>query len=290
MSSLFSDNNFKWQAAMRNRSLVSGLASALLTITAMGVQAATVIDLVHENVPSTIQSDGHKARLMRDGADYVIVDYAAGTIKAVSEREQKAVVVDMNTVPESLRKPMIQIDFRPYGQGPQIAGYATEKYEYFAGGKSCGFIYGSRDALQADGVGAVFKAMNTMVNSQRAILGGYAAFMGACKQADLSLGFHVERIGLPMRQESRGVVTTEVKSVRTGVQLPAEAFTIPAHYAEVTALDEMTSVRQKRNEVRKLPPEQMPPHMQNIMRQMQESGQLTPEMMEQMRRQLPPGR
>jgi hypothetical protein len=215
--------------------------------------------------------------------DYLVIDSSSKTIKAVNDAQRKVVVIDMNSLSVSDVAP-VRVEFRNYGQGPRIAGFDTTRYEYMVDGRSCGFVYGSQSAMQADGIESMFMAMNTMIDSQRAMMGRFASLLDECKQADISLNEHVERIGLPMRTERKGTIKSEVKSIRLNVPVPPESFIVPDNYVAIGALDEMKSVEKQRYDARRAPAEQMPPHMQDIMKQMRESGRYTPEQIERMQR------
>jgi hypothetical protein len=247
------------------------------------IHAGTFIEVKHDNTLSTILSEGDKTRMSSSSSDYLVIDNSSKTIKAVNDAQRKVVVIDMNSLSVSDVAP-VRVEFRNYGQGPRIAGFDTTRYEYMVDGRSCGFVYGSQSAMQADGIESMFRAMNTMIDSQRAMIGGFAALMDECKQADISLNEHVQRIGLPMRTERKGSIQSEVKTIRLNVPVPPESFIVPDNYVAVGALDEMKSVEKQRYDARRAPAEQMPPHMQDIMKQMRESGRYTPEQIERMQR------
>lgn len=246
-------------------------------------QAGTFVEVKHDNSLSTILSEGDKTRMSSSDTDYLVIDNSSKTIKAVNDAQRKVVVIDMNSVSQSDVVP-VRVEFRNYGDGPKIAGYDTTRYEYLVNGQSCGFVYGSRSAMQADGIESMFMAMNTMIDSQRAMLGRFAALLDECKQADISLNEHVERIGLPMRTERKGTIKSEVKSIRLNVPVPPDSFIVPDNYVAVGAIDELKAIEKRRDDARRAPAEQVPAHMPNMMRQMQESGRLTPQRMERMQR------
>jgi hypothetical protein len=248
------------------------------------VQAGTFVEVKHENSLSTILSEGDKMRMSSSSSDYLIIDNSSKTIKAVNDAARKVVVIDMDSFPEPSSAAHVRVEFRNYGSGPQIAGFDTTRYEYMVNGRSCGFVYGSQSAMQADGIENMFSAMSTMIDSKRAMIGGFAALMDECKQADISLNEHVQRIGLPMRTERKGIIQTEVMTIRLNVPVPPESFIIPENYLAVSAIDEMQAVEKQRYDARRAPAEQMPPHMQDIMKQMQQSGQVPPQMRERMQR------
>ncbi len=168
------------------------------------------------------------------------------------------------------------------GAGIEIAGYPTEKYAYSANGKSCGVIYGSKDVYQQDGIKELFEAMKIMMEKQRAVLGGLASMLDDCTLADMNISDHVMMIGVPMRTDRNGQIETEIKSIKSGVALPADSFVIPASYKVVSVDDQINSAKKDMANIQQQM-QRYQPQMQQMMQQMQQSGQMTPEMQQQMR-------
>ncbi|MFV2005342.1 MAG: hypothetical protein ACC650_09045 [Gammaproteobacteria bacterium] len=240
------------------------------------VTAGTILQIQNNNDMTTVLTDGKLARMNMPGADYVIVDYRKRTVKAVSPPKQTVMVLSADKMATGNHGPEVRTDIKELGAGIEVAGYPTQKYTYSANGKSCGVIYGSKDVYQKEGIKELFQAMKIMMEKQRAILGGLAGMVDDCTLADMKVSEHVKTIGVPMRTEKNGVVDSEIKSIRVGVDLPADTFVIPASYKTVTMEEQMRKAQQQ--------VQQYQPQIQQMMQQMQQTGQMTPEMMEQMRR------
>lgn len=268
--------------------LIQVLGIIFLLISSNTVLAGTIIVIQNNNDLTTVVTDGKLARMNMSADEYVIVDYKKHTVKVVSPQKHQVMLLSANQMTAGKYGPEVRTAIKELGSGIEVAGYPTRKYSYSANGKSCGVIYGSKDVYQKDGIKELFQAMETMMEKQRAVLGGLAGMIDDCTLADMKVSDHVKKIGVPMRTVRNGRIETEIKSIKYGVALPANTFVIPASYKVLTMQDQIDAASnkmakmQRHNSQNQQP--QMQPQYQEAMRQMQQSGQLTPEMMEQMRR------
>ena len=239
------------------------------------VFAGTVIQIQNKSDLATISTDGKLARMSMSGDEYVIVDYKKHTVKMVNPQKKQVVLLKADKAPAG-KSSGVQTSLKNLGAGITVAGYPTQKYAYSANGKSCGTIYGSKDAYQKQGIKELLEAMKTMMERQRAVLGGLAGMVDDCTLADMNVSEHVSTIGVPMRTEKNGRVDSEVKSIRLDVELPADTFVIPASYQTISMEQQIQNMKQSMK--------QHQPQIQQMMQQMQQSGRMSPEMMDQMRR------
>ena len=258
--------------------------------------AGTIVKIQSNDELATMMTDGNKARLDVSSSEYVVIDYQSRKVSMINPQEKQVMEMNMDALAgkSASSAPRVRDNLRQAGAGPAIAGYATNKYSYSVKGRFCGEIYASKDAYHAEGMKELLKAMRTMIDQQRAMLGGLAGMMDDCTLADMQMVERVENIGIPMRTVKNGRVESEVKSIQTDVSLPADSFAIPASYKKVSVdqqVQQATQAVQQPSHPQAQSPAQaqsaaqgVPPGMQDMMRQMQQSGQMTPEMMEQMRR------
>ncbi len=244
------------------------------------VMAGTVIEIQNNNEDMSIMTDGQRARMNMSGADYIIIDYKNNNISVVDPQKQQVMQLKADGAAAGNSASLVRTSVKRLSTGQVIAGYKTQKYSYSANGKSCGVIYGSTDAYQSRDIKAMLGAMKTMLEKQRAALGGFAAFVDDCTLADMQVADHVNTIGMPMRTEKNGRIESEIKSINVDVDLPANTFVIPANYRNMTMQDEMKAATKGMANAQ----QQQQPQVQQMARQMQQSGQMSPEMMEQMRR------
>ncbi len=252
------------------------------------VMAGTVIEIQNKNERMSIMTDGQRARMNMSGADYIIVDYKNNNVSVVDPQKQQVMLLNVDEAAMGNSAPLVRTSVKRLSSGQVIAGYKTQKYSYTANGKSCGVIYGSTDAYQIKNIKALLAAMKIMLEKQRALLGGFAAFVDDCTLADMQVTDHVNTIGMPMRTEKSGRVESEIKSINMGVVLPANTFVIPANYKNVTIQDkvkvatkDMANVQQQVQQRSYYGQQQQ---VQKMARQMQQSGQMPPEVMERIRR------
>lgn len=262
---------------------ISMLGPFLLLSTSV-LQAATVIQVQNNNDLTTVVTDGQFARMNISESEYVIVDYHKQTVKVVSPQKQQVMLLDADKLASTNNGPQVRTSIQKQGPGVQVAGYPTQKYSYSANGKSCGVIYGSMDVYQKQGIKELFQAMKIMMDKQRAVLGGLASFVDDCTLAEMKVSDHVNIVGVPMRTDKNGRIKTEIKSIQYGVSLPPDTFVIPASYKTLTLQDQIRAASTGMTETPVQNSQGMAPQAQQMMRQMQQSGQLTPQIMEQMRR------
>ncbi len=250
--------------------------------------AGTVIRIQNNGDMTTVMTDGKLARLSMSGDEneYIIIDYRKQTVNVVSPQKHQVMQLNAGQMAAGAQGPQVRTAMKELGSGVKVAGYPTRKYSFSANGKSCGVIYGSREVYQKEGIKELFQAMRTMMERQRAILGGLAGMVDDCTLADMKISDHVKAVGVPMRSERDGRVETEIKSIKYGVTLPADTFVIPASYKVLTMQQQINAAKKNMMNAQQRTRQHntQPPQMQDMMRQLQQSGQLTPEMMQQMRR------
>ena len=256
----------------------SALALLLCSSVAVG---GTILEIKNKNEVTTVLTDGQQARMTMGGDEYAIVDYKTRIVRMVNPQKQEVLLLSPNTMPAGASGPRINTRVNQKGAGITVVGYKTQKFEYSANGKSCGVIYGSKDAFQAKGIKELFNAMKTMIERQQAILGGLAGMLDVCTLADMKISDHVNSIGVPMRMEKNGQVEMEIKSIKLNADIAANTFKIPASYRTMTVQEQMNAMKYAPAMQQKM--QQQQPPMHEMMQQMQQSGQLSPEIMQQMR-------
>ena len=206
------------------------------------VLAGTIIEIQNNNELTTLITDGQKVRMNMSEAEYVIVDFSNHDVNIINPQKQQVTLLNVNYMSAGHNATAVQISINKLGNGQMIAGYKTEKFSYHANGKPCGIIYGSIDAYQAKGIKDLLAAMTTMMQQQRAALGGFASLVDVCTLADMQLIDHVKTVGVPMRTEKNGRVELEIKSIVADVSLAKNTFVIPASYRTLGEKRQMKAV------------------------------------------------
>ena len=243
--------------------------------------AGTIVEVQSKGELMSLLTDGQQARVNMSGDEYVIVNYKNHSVKVVSPQKQQVMLLNVDEMASGNNSARINTAIKNMGPAQTIAGYRTQKFDYAANGKSCGVIYGSKDAYQAKGIKNLLGAMKAMMEKQLAELGGLAGMLDDCILADMKISDHVNTVGVPMRTEKNGRVDTEIKSIKVDIAIPADTFVIPASYKTVTIKGQMLTVEK---DMVKVQQQMQQRNYQTTQPQMQQTGQLTPEMMEQMRR------
>ncbi len=214
----------------------------LLCLFCSPVMAGTIVEIQNNNEISTVITNGQKARMDMSGSEYVIVDYSNHSAKMINPQQKQVLFLNINDMTAGNNSAKVQISINKLGNGQEIAGYKTQKFSYQANGRSCGIIYGSQDAYQTKGIKELLAALTTMMEQQRAALGGFARLVDVCTLADMQLIDHVNTIGVPMRTEKNGRVELEIKSIKADVTLADDIFVIPASYKILGAKQQMKTV------------------------------------------------
>ena len=256
------------------------LMSAILLLNTSVVVAGTVVIMKSDNEFSEIMTDGKKARMGMGDDGYIIVDYKTNSVKAVDPKRKQVMLMSADDMPKGGNAPKVNVSINNLGSGPTIAGYKTRKFSYKVNGKSCGIIYGSKDAYKVKGIKELFDAMQTMAQRQQSMMGGYAGMIDACTLGDIKMGEHVAKVGVPMRMVENGKVDTEIVKIRLNVSLPADTFTVPSSYKTKTMAGEIKKAKKDMANMQ----QQMQQHQPQMQQMIQQSGQMPPEVMEQLRK------
>lgn len=245
----------------------------LLAFPASG-QSAVMIEMKDSKGLSRIYADGPKGRMeMSGGNEYMVINGQDNTYYLVSPDEKS--VMDMsgflNTTAGTGSS--VKTELKRKGDGPEIAGYDTIEYEMLADGKSCGVIFGAKDALkEVDEFAEVFSKMAARGS---AMASQFGVPQDPCIAAAGESPEMLKKTGLPLRSLDRnGNLQNEVVRIDTNAKLPANAFSIPPDYVRQDMAQLQREAQQQMQEYM--------PHMEQMMKQMQQSGELPPGAMEQM--------
>lgn len=264
---------------------IPALTTGISLLFAPFALADTVVELVSQGAETQFLTNGSKARInTRNQSEYMLVDFSDNSIYAVMP-EKKQVIRVSDSIPaiSASAPPDINVKLTPAGPGPEIAGFPTNRFAFSANGEDCGTVYGSKTALQGTSIDKLLRAMSTMAEKHTRSLGAFAAAMPPCQLARLEFSKHLDITGAPLRiQDASGNIDSSVKRISTEARVDAAAYVMPAGYENVSAADKITEVRHQGDAMRNM--QQRDPEMQQMMKQMMESGRMPPEAMEQMQR------
>lgn len=237
--------------------------SCLCIVTTCGVLSVPVHGAVlleakspDDQALTRVWYDGHVMRVDFTQGGYLLFDVGANKRYMVSD-EQKQVMEMPNTDAAEFSAMMsqlgakrtpAQINIERLGDGPTIAGYATEHYVVTADGQKCSDEYLSKELLGNKDVKELVQAMDGANEREdtRSI-----ASLGPCMvQAPRALAKEYDRLGLPLRTvDAQGETTVEVVSIKVDVSAPKGAFRVPADYSRVSLED---LIREMQNETREI--------------------------------------
>ena len=247
---------------------------ALLALLSVQAESAMMVEMQDSEGVSRIYSEGGKGRIeMSASGDFMLVDSKENTAYVVMPSERT--ILDMRDMLNSPTSTGVggETKLKRKGSGPEIAGYKTVEYLITAGERNCQTVYGSRPAMEKSGMQHIFSVFRKMALQAHAMATQFGMDNDPCTAADTVVTQQAAEIGMPMRvKDEAGTVISEVLRIDTNATLPPDAFALPGDY-------EVQNMAQMQEQMR----EQMPP-IEDMMKQMQESGNLPPEAMEHMQR------
>ena len=247
---------------------------ALLALLSLHAESAVMIEMQDSEGVSRIYSDGQRGRIEMSGRDdFMLIDSKENTAYMVIPSQRT--VLDMRDMLNSQATTSNggKAKLTRQGSGPEIAGYKTVEYLVTAGDRNCQTVYGSRSAMEKSGVEDIVSVFQKMALQAHAMATQFGMGNDPCTAADALVAQQAAEIGMPMRvKDEAGAVISEVLRINTDATLPPDAFGLPDDY-------EVQNMAQMQQQMR----EQMPP-IEDMMKQMQESGNLPPEAVEHMQR------
>lgn len=252
----------------------------VLLIPVFSINAATMVEIDSEDGNSRIYTEGHKGRMeMSGGEGFMLMDTKENTLFAVMPERQ--MVIDMSDeLKNSDSKTSDQTnktEFKEVGTGPKIAGYKTTKFDYATNGNHCGTIFVSKEALDDLGLNDMLSVLKKMAARANSFAQNVTANSDPCEAADTLLTAKIAEIGMPLRAlDANGELESLVTEIDKHAKLPPNAFKIPENY-EIMKTGQMMQAAQDGMQ-------ENAPQLNNVLDQMQKSGNLPPEAMEQLKR------
>lgn len=250
------------------------LTLLIFPLISTSLYAATMIEIKDSKGISTIYSDGIRARMETPGDEgYMIVDSGTGDAYAVMPSQRQ--VMKMTVPKKTASVPKIKTKFKKSGKGPSIVGYRTSRIDYYAGGEHCGTHFTSKAALKDIKMEKIFDVIRKMSRKARSFSRQFGNQQrDPCKESEEALIEKFTEIGMPLRSLGRkGDLDSEVIRINKNAKLPPNAFRFPSNY-EVRDMREMEKYNQRQME--------HAPQIDEMMKQLRESGNLPPGVLEQM--------
>lgn len=216
---------------------------ALLSANAHGVVLLEAKSPKNE-APTRVLYDGHIMRVDFTQGGYLLFDVAANKRYMVSDEQKQVMEMPNDGAKEfsammsdlGAKRTPARIDIERLGDGPTIAGYATEHYVVTADGQKCSDEYLSKDLLRNKEIKDLVHAMDSANERED---DQSVASLGPCMvQAPRALAKEYDRLGLPLRTvDADGATSVEVVSIKVDVSVPESTFSLPAEYSRVSLDD-----------------------------------------------------
>jgi hypothetical protein len=231
--------------------LHSGIIVGIVSASVCGASfAATVVERSQMETTQKITLDEDDVRINSpDPNFYTLMDLDKGKAYMVNTKEKRIVEMDIIGTPPKLPQdmmpawqrsqppqdrrepPPVKAELVEKGNGPEIAGYPTVKYQVKANGQVCSENYFSKKAAQVPYIKGWIKAMYDMTNSRK--MKGMPVH--PCQKAHDDLEAESMKLGFPMKSVvkigKRGddKVRFEIIRIKTDVDVSADTFTLPGY-------------------------------------------------------------
>ncbi len=214
----------------------------LLLVTQSVTNAATYMETNLTNGATSLYWIGKRYVHIRPGdvPGTVLVDMEANRQYMINHDQQLVIELTdsgnlMKTppglIPPELQRQMEQkpsVEFIRKGQGPEIVGYATTRYEVRAGGKVCNEQYLSVAVLKNLEIKRFYDASRRLSPKR-----GFQ--FDPCEQAEPEIENRYPTLGLPLRTIApSGAVKKEILTIKTGIEAPEGTFEFPDDYRRTT--------------------------------------------------------
>lgn len=231
--------------------------------------------------PVIFSSNGQSARVdnLRENK-YALVDMARQRFMLVNPRQHAVLLLD-NTASEK-QAPAIDIELKALDKGPDIAGFTTRKFQLRAEGKNCAVIYGSQTAAQQPGLKKLFDALQQLQQRISAMMNAMQPVTNVCSLARAQTAQIFSTTGLPLRIENAGgKVQSRITRIESAA--PAQDYKLPANFKVTRMQDQIKEMERQRNQAMQEIQQQMP-DMQKMIEQLQQTGKMPDEAIEQLRK------
>ncbi len=226
------------------------LLTAVLVTFALSAFGGTVIETKGSGGEiGKITIDGDWARIddvKRDGSGYLLVD--------AKRQKFYMVVPDEHTIIEfskgnKKRRQEVEAEFKAVGEGPEIAGYPTRKYELSADGKRCGVVMVSEDVAKIGDVRHLLSVLGSF--SPDAFLPEEMShtlrqMANPCDLAEVQLDEKLTGQVFPMKSvDADGKTRNEVTSIVENAKVDSKLFELPKEYTKTTVKQMMQGMRKE---------------------------------------------
>ena len=232
--------------------------------------AATLIESFdHAEGEQKLWIAGTKVRINMQGkSEYIVMDYGKRQFWIVNPAKREVIDASEILHNDYAEAGPLKINVRRIGKGPQIAGYATDKYQFSANGQMCDQVFVSSKAKNALDLDLLLDAISKVRMNPMGM-----QFMSDCDRAEGQFALRMKKIGMPLGyMEQNGKMTQEVRKIVANAKLPSGGFAVPSGYRKVS-LQQMIQESQSPAGMPPMPPglsgdQDLPPDVKQKMEQL----------------------
>ncbi len=225
------------------------------TLCSTTVFAATQIETEVNGHVQKVLIANQQARMEGDkSAQYMLINIEKQTMYAVDDTAKRIVVIDMQhpvtpttppLPPNVPAAPEIKAELVNVGEGEKIAGYTTVRYQMKANGSICSDNYFSSEVTKIADVKIFSDLMYESTQLRKKNMTHPMMFANICMQAQMQLESQFKEKGTLLKavDVKTNKVMQQVLAVKTNVNAPAEVFTLPKEYEQVSEVDMMQRIQ-----------------------------------------------
>ena len=246
------------------------IVAFLLCSLAATIYADTELKVVEnggETQIISIQDEWLRIGIDAKDKDYLIGDLKQGVIYIVMPGQKK--ILALHPSADSVINNEVKSELREKGQGPDIAGYATQKYILFADGQACGTTFISEQAAKNADINTMLTALSDL-NIESMLPEGMEMLvqgvMDPCAKAGMQTINETTQLGLPMKVvDEKTKSGYEVVVINGSATLDSSIFMLPADFEHTTPQKMMNDAIQEA--MKQISPEQQK-MIQDMLQQM----------------------
>ncbi len=211
-----------------------------------------------------------------EAGKYLLIQLNGPHIYHVDEAQRTIFEIDRNAMPKEPHGGGLDSRLAKQGEGPEIAGFATDHYRLTVAETRCGDIFVSREAFEISGIKPVYRATLDMAQQAKTMMASFGSIRDAdvCENADELFIEDLENYGMLMRSlDKNGNLETEITAINEDVTIDPGTFDLPVGYKRTDMNQQM---RMSAEMMRQMPD----------MKQIQEMGRMSPEARQQAIRQM----
>ncbi len=211
-----------------------------LMLCCLPVWADTVIESRDRHgVRTETAISGHMIRMESRDRAHLLLNTQTGDFVAVFPGAREVLDLAYDLPPLGVLEPRLEqrhtLRLYHLGEGPVIAGHATEHYRLSANGMVCAEYWLAEKALELPEISEYLSGYRIFHRRQRAALELQGLSYSPCEDAEHYASGQFRTLGLPMRiRNTEGETLHEVTGIYTRLRLPAGYFDVPESYRRVS--------------------------------------------------------